>query len=125
MRSETEVKQAIIAILTSIRDAEVSPESLPQAIGLVVGAGLFEYGFTLSRSVDLGSHADVEALTADVARQAAEQIGQQAVAAVGYAMVLFHMLAAEFEAACPDADVQAFLRQRALEVAAEDDDDGA
>jgi hypothetical protein len=37
-------------------------------------------------------------------------------------MTLFHMLAAEFEAACPHVDVQAFLRRRALEVAAENEE---
>jgi hypothetical protein len=37
-------------------------------------------------------------------------------------MTLFHMLAAEFEAACPGVDVQAFLQRRALEVAAGDGD---
>ena len=36
------------------------------------------------------------------------------------AMTLFHLLAAEFESACPGVDVQAFPRRRALEVAAED-----
>jgi hypothetical protein len=35
-------------------------------------------------------------------------------------MSLFHMLAAEFEASCPDVDVQAFLRRRALELVMED-----
>jgi hypothetical protein len=32
------------------------------------------------------------------------------------------MLAAEFEAACPDVDVQGFLRRRALELVAEDEE---
>jgi hypothetical protein len=53
------------------------------------------------------------------AQQAPEQVGQQMLTAATYAMSLFHMLAAEFEAACPDVDVQAFLRRRALELAAE------
>ena len=39
--------------------------------------------------------------------------------AAAYAMSLFHTLAAEFEASCPDVDVQAFLRRRALELVAE------
>lgn len=39
-----------------------------------------------------------------------------------YAKTLFRMLAAEFEAACPGVDVQALLRCRALEVAAEDEE---
>ena len=39
--------------------------------------------------------------------------------AVAYAMSLFHTLAAEFEASCPDVEVQAFLRRRALELVAE------
>jgi hypothetical protein len=42
--------------------------------------------------------------------------------AASYAMSLFHMLAAEFEAACPDVDVQAFLRRRALELVAEEEE---
>jgi len=35
-------------------------------------------------------------------------------------MTLFHMLAAEFEAACPGVDVQAFLQRRALDIATGD-----
>jgi len=36
-------------------------------------------------------------------------------------MTLFHLLAAEFETACPDVDVRAFLQRRALEAAADGD----
>jgi len=42
--------------------------------------------------------------------------------AASYAMSLFHMLSAEFESACPDVDVQAFLRRRALELVADDEE---
>jgi hypothetical protein len=56
------------------------------------------------------------------AQQAPEQVGQQMLTAAIYAMSLFHMLAAEFEAACPDVDVQAFLRRRALELAADNEE---
>jgi hypothetical protein len=66
--------------------------------------------------------ADAEALPINAPRQAADQAGQQALTAAAYAMTLFHALAAEFEEACPDVDVQAFLRRRALEVAAGDEE---
>jgi hypothetical protein len=96
VRTDAEIKQTVIAILTAVRGEEVDSE-----------ADLF----TVQGTADGGT-----------ARQAAEQAGRQALTAATYAMTLFHMLAAEFEAACPGVDVQAFLRRRALEVAAEDDE---
>jgi hypothetical protein len=56
------------------------------------------------------------------AAQGTGQAGREALTAATYAMTLFHMLAAEFEAAYPDADVQAFLQRRALEIAAGDEE---
>ena len=49
-----------------------------------------------------------------------ELAAQQMLTAASYAMSLFRMLAAEFEASCPDVDVQAFLRRRALELVVDD-----
>ena len=96
MKTDKEIKQTIIAILTAVRDGEMSSEAgLPVIQSPAQGTGLFG---------------------------PAEQARQQALIAATYAMTLFHMLAAEFEAACPDVDVQAFLRRRALEVAAGDDE---
>jgi hypothetical protein len=74
---------------------------------------------TCARDGEAGSEAGLSPLP--MGRNAAEQAGRLMTATV-YAMSLFHMLAAEFEAACPDADVQAFLRLRALELAAEDEE---
>jgi hypothetical protein len=80
VRSDAEIKQTVIAILTSVRDGNV------------------------------GSQAELF-----TGRSPAD--GQQALTAATYAMTLFHMLAAEFEAACPDIDVRDFLQRRALEAA--------
>jgi hypothetical protein len=80
VRSDAEIKQTVIAILTSVRDGNVNSQA-----ELFTGP----------------SPAD----------------GKQALAAATYAMTLFHMLAAEFEAACPDIDVRDFLQRRALEAA--------
>ena len=122
MRTDTEIKQTVIAILTSVRDGEVSSEAGPSALlSPAVGEALFEDAFTLSASVSPDNPGHVEALAINAARQAAGQVGQQALTAATYAMTLFHMLAAEFEAACLDVDVQAFLRRRALEAAAADE----
>lgn len=84
MRSDTEIKQTVIAILTCARDGDASS-----------AAGL------------------------SPVLSPAEQGGRQMLTAAAYAMSLFHTLAAEFEASCPDVDVQAFLRRRALELVAE------
>lgn len=85
MRTDTEIKQTVIAILTCARDGDASS-----------AAGL-----------------------SPAVQQASPETGQQMLTAASYAMSLFHMLSAEFEAACPDVDVQAFLRRRALELVAE------
>lgn len=74
---------------------------------------------TCARDGEAGCEAALSPLP--VAGSAPEQAGQMLTAAV-YAMSLFHMLAAEFEAACPEADVQGFLRRRALELAAEEEE---
>jgi hypothetical protein len=88
VKTDAEIKQTVIAILTSVRGSEIGSES-----GLPTGPS------------------------------PANQAGRrEALTAATYAMTLFHMLAAEFEAACPDVDVQAFLQRRALEVAAEEGD---
>jgi hypothetical protein len=89
VRTDTEIKQTVIAILTSARDGEVN------------SAGV---------------------LAINESQPAAGQAGQQALTAAAYAMTLFHALAAEYEAACPDADVQDFLRRRALEAVAGDEE---
>lgn len=88
MRTDTEIKQTVIAVLTCARDG------------------------------DAGSAAGLS----PTAQQAAPQAGPHMLTAASYAMSLFHMLAAEFEAACPDVDVQAFLRRRALELVAEEEE---
>lgn len=80
METDAEIKQTVIAILTSVRDGKVSSQA-----ELFTGQ----------------SRAD----------------GKKALTAATYAMTLFHMLAAEFEAACPDVDVRDFLQRRALEAA--------
>jgi hypothetical protein len=118
VETDAEIKQTVIAILTSVRDGGVSPEAEPSAVqSPAEGKGLFEHAYTPATV----SPADAEPPAIHAAGQAAEQARQQALIAATFAMTLFHMLAAEFEAACPDVDVQAFLRRRALEVAAEDD----
>ncbi len=88
MRTDTEIKQTVIAILTCARDG------------------------------DAGSAAGLS----PAAPQASPEAGPQMRTAASYAMSLFHMLAAEFEAACPDVDVQGFLRRRALELVAGDEE---
>jgi hypothetical protein len=80
VETDAEIKQTVIAILTSVRDGKVGSK-----------AELF----------NVHSPAD----------------GKQALTAATYAMTLFHMLAAEFEAVCPDVDVRDFLQRRALEAA--------
>jgi hypothetical protein len=123
VKTDAEIKQTVIAILTSVRDGEVGSEAeLFTVQSPAEGKGLFEHAYTPSASVSPDNPADVEAVAINAARQTAEQAGQQALTAATYAMTLFHMLAAEFEAACPDVDVQAFLRRRALEVAAGDEE---
>ena len=122
MRSDTEIKQTVIAILTSVRDGQASAEAeLFTVQGPAEGKGL-EYAYPPSGSVSPHSPADVDAPAINAARETAEQTGRQALTAATYAMTLFHMLAAEFEAACPDGDVQAFLRRRALELVAGDEE---
>ena len=84
MRSDTEIKQAVIAILTCARDGGAGAAAGLSPVLSPAGPG-----------------------------------GRQMLTAAAYAMSLFHALAAEFEASCPDVDVQAFLRRRALELVAE------
>lgn len=72
MRTDTEIKQTVIAVLTCVREGSAEGLSIVPA-------------------------------TPD-----------QLLLAATYAVSLFHMLAAEFEAACPDVDVQAFLQRQAL-----------
>jgi hypothetical protein len=88
VRTDKEIKQTVIAILTCARDGDADAGLLP----------------ALSPAEPAGA------------------AGPQMLTAAAYAMSLFHLLAAEFEAACPDVDVQAFLRRRALELAAEDEE---
>lgn len=88
METDAEIKQTVIAILTSVRDGQV------------------------------GSQAELFTGESPAG-------GKQALTAATYAMTLFHMLAAEFEAACPDADVRDFLQRRALEAATGDDEEAA
>jgi hypothetical protein len=83
VRTDTEIKQTVIAVLTCARDG------------------------------DANSTAGLSPVRTEVA-------AQQMLTAASYAMSLFHMLAAEFEASCPDVDVQAFLRRRALELVVDD-----
>jgi hypothetical protein len=123
VKSDTEIKQTVIAILTSVRDGEVSSEAEQSAVQSPAGAkGLFEHAYTPPASAAPDSPAGLGAPAISAAPQAAEQARRQALTAATYAMTLFHMLAAEFEAACPDVDVQAFLRRRALEAAADDEE---
>lgn len=94
MKTDAEIKQTVIAILTSVRDGEArSDAELFTGPGATAGQG---------GGVAAGQGGGREALTAAT-----------------YAMTLFHLLAAEFEAACPDVDVRAFLQRRALEAAAD------
>ena len=86
MRTDAEIKQTVIAILTSVRDGQAG--------------------------------SDAELFTGPGAA-AGQGNGREALSAATYAMTLFHLLAAEFEAACPDVDVRAFLQRRALEAAAD------
>jgi hypothetical protein len=85
VRTDTEIKQTVIAVLTCARDGDASS-------------------------------------TAGLSPARTEVAAQQMLTAASYAMSLFHMLAAEFEASCPDADVQAFLRRRALDLVMEDEE---
>jgi hypothetical protein len=80
VETDAEIKQTVIAILTSVRDGKVGAQ-----------AELFTGRSPVS--------------------------GKQALTAATYAMTLFHMLAAEFEAVCPDVDVRDFLQRQALEAA--------
>jgi hypothetical protein len=121
VRTDAEIKQTVIAILTSVRDGQTSPCAEQSTVqSPAEGKGLFEHAYTPSATVSPANPADAEAPAIHAAPQAAERARQQALTAATYAMTLFHMLAAEFEAACPDADVQAFLRRRALEIAVGD-----
>ena len=86
MRTDAEIKQTVIAILTSVRDGQA------------------------------GSDAE---LFSGPGAAAGQTSGREALSAATYAMTLFHLLAAEFEAACPDVDVRTFLQRRALEAAAD------
>ena len=86
MRTDAEIKQTVIAILTSVRDGQAGSDA-----GLFTGPGA----------------------------AAGPASGREALTAATYTMTLFHLLAAEFEAACPDVDVRAFLQRRALEAAAD------
>jgi hypothetical protein len=96
VRTDKEIKQTVIAILTCARDGDAGTDAgLLPALSPAETAGLAE---------------------------TAGPAGPQLLTAAAYAMSLFHLLAAEFEAACPDVDVQAFLRRRALELAAEDEE---
>lgn len=97
MKNDAEIKQTVIAILTAVRDGRVDPHA-----GLSSVPGPAENTGPLEQA------------------RAAEQARQQAVTAATYAMTLFQMLAAQFEASCPGVDVQAFLRRRALEAAVGD-----
>lgn len=119
MNSDMEVQRAVIGVLTLMGTADdgTSDEEFDRLLESAIGPGLFDYGFKLSTSVRPGSTADLEALAIDVARQVGGRLAREAVVALGFALRLFHMLAAE----CPGVDVEAFLRQRALEVAAGDE----
>jgi hypothetical protein len=97
MRRDTEIKQTVIAVLTSVRDDQASS-----------AAELFTV---------LDTPASINAT-----RETTEQARRQALTAATYAMSLFHMLSVDFESACPDVDVQAFLRRRALELVAGDEE---
>ena len=97
MQRDTGIKQTVIAVLTSVRDGQASP-----------AADLFTV------------QDDPPAINAT--RETTERARRQALTAATYAMTLFHMLAAEFESACPDVDVQAFLQRQALELVAGDEE---
>jgi len=107
----------MIAILTVMNVAEVeTEEERDQLIAGAMGAGVFKPPvITLSVPAGLVRARDVQALAGDAARQAAEQVTGQAGVALIYLLSLFKSLADEYTAACPSFDVQAFLRQRALE----------
>lgn len=123
MGSDTEIEQKVIALLTVMTGATPSDvesdEKLLPLVRSAIGKGLANYQFTIKRTVNPNSAADIEAVTNEAAQQAAEQVGQQSTTALGYAMGLFCSLAHEFEASCPEFDVQEFLRRRGLELAGE------
>jgi hypothetical protein len=122
VNSETEVKRAVIRVLTAMSIPEVgSEEDRDQLVEAALGEGFFkQQAITLSVPTGARGTPDLQALAELAARQAVEHVGRQAFAAVTYLMTLFHMLAAE----CPGVDVEAFLRLRAMEVAAEDEGAG-
>jgi hypothetical protein len=71
----------------------------------------------MSATVRMGNAADIQAFVNTAAQQASEQAVRPARIALGYMLQLFHELAVEFTAACPEFDVGEFLRQRGLEEA--------
>lgn len=119
MKSTAEIKQTVIAILTSVRGGQAGSDAELFTVPGPAGGNGPEHSSQPAGSVRPHSPAAAEA---PAAPEPAEQARRQALTAATYAMTLFHMLAAEFEAACPGVDVQAFLRRRALEVATGDDE---
>lgn len=122
MQRDTEIKQTVIAVLTSVRDGQASSAAELFTVQGPPGGKGFEHAYPSSDSVSPYRPGDVDAPAINATRETTEQARRQALTAATYAMTLFHMLAAEFESACPDVDVQAFLRRRALELVAGDEE---
>jgi hypothetical protein len=113
MSSDTDNKRQIIAILTAMQDAPGGSEELSQ---LLQGIRL-DFDSWIPVSATVGSPADLERLLRQVLRQATEQTTPQILDTLRYVLFLFNALAIEAKVACPDFDVQEFLRRRALELA--------
>lgn len=120
MRSDTEIKQQLIAILTAMADADPASEEMPQTFEAATSGGMFDFNVDISGPVRIDDPAEIEALVERALQQMADQIRPQLTAVISFMASLFFGLAREAKLACPDLDVADFLRERALELAAGD-----
>jgi phosphomannomutase len=117
MRSDKEIKQAIIAILTAVDAAAGDEKTLAELLG---SQGFAEYSISnVSGTVTADDRIAIESIAESAAKQVAEQVEHQTMAGIAYSLSLFRLLAAEFGNLCPGLDVQEFLRRQALKLAEE------
>ena len=122
MRSETEIQRQLIAILTAVLNADTDAEELPEEVAAANIEGIFDFDIDLTIAVRRGGppDAEVEALVNQAVQQMVEQLQPQLSTLVSFMGNLLRDLAWKAKVTCPDLDVADFLRNRAVELTAED-----
>lgn len=116
MKSNVEVKQAIIAFLTAERAGAAPGSALDKAAGNIVEvSGQPDGEVPLDADVD-----EAVRITAEAGQVLANQVTAQANVAIKFMAALFIRLARDYEADDRPADIDGFLRRGAL-LALEDD----